>query len=442
MSSLRGRLTASLLLALVVVFIVQWLVVTLSMRRITEDYVAARLTHDAENLLAAVALDAGGAPTLTGRRGDLLYDQPFSGHYYTLVMPGRTLRSRSLWDEQLPVAPVPAGEHRRFTITGPRAQPLLMLVMGYAKDGHPLTVAMAEDLSPVHAGMEDFRHRYLLLSMAALAALIVLQRWGIRYALRPLETIRLDLKRLASGASGHPADGAADEVRPLYQEIDRLLQLLSRRLKQSRTAIGNLAHGLKTPLTLLLRLGDDPALAAHPQIAERLTRETAAIRRLIDRELKRARLAGDGQPGNRFEPAVDLPALVQVLGRLYADRGLRIDCVPPTVAGPWPDAEDMTELLGNLGDNACKWARGRVRIAAEGGQAATLTVEDDGPGCPAEQLDRIAGRGVRLDEATEGHGLGLAIARDIVEHYGGELGFDPSPLGGLRVTVRLPSAPS
>lgn len=261
----------------------------------------------------------------------------------------------------------------------------------------------------------------------------------MKAALAPLESIRIDLPKLAQGEIQNLTTNVPSEVRPLVQEVNRLLELLGRRLKQSRTAIGNLAHSLKTPLTLLTQLASEPPLAVEDKLRSRLVKETNQIRSLVDRELKRARLAGAGSPGTRFIPAQNMPALTQTLERVYADKELAIETEGPSTSVPWPDQEDMLELLGNVGDNACKWARKQVRFRLEADGELKMTIEDDGPGCTIEQRENLTARGVRLDESKEGHGLGLAIAQDIVEHYGGQIDFDESPgLRGLRVTVRLP----
>ncbi|MFM1892580.1 MAG: hypothetical protein RLZ44_1657, partial [Pseudomonadota bacterium] len=168
--------------------------------------------------------------------------------------------------------------------------------------------------------------------------------------------------------------------------------------------------------------------------------QTARIRQLVERELRRARIAGAAAPGRAFEPAADIPALLESLRRLHRDRELDLQA-PGLPADPLPvDREDMLELLGNLLDNACKWAQRRVRLQlARTGNAVGVTVEDDGPGVAETDMPRLTARGTRIDESIQGHGLGLAIVGDIVRIYGGQLEFSRAPqLGGLRVAVSLP----
>jgi signal transduction histidine kinase len=159
----------------------------------------------------------------------------------------------------------------------------------------------------------------------------------------------------------------------------------------------------------------------------------------LERQLGRARLAGGASPGQRTELAREVAQLVRALRTIYRDKELDIRCeIPPKTVFPG-DREDLLELLGNLMDNACKWARQRVRVRAGMAADLSLVVEDDGPGCPEEMLSELARRGARVDESTAGHGLGLSIVRDVVDGYGGRLQFGRSPfLGGFQVQVSIP----
>ena len=233
------------------------------------------------------------------------------------------------------------------------------------------------------------------------------------------------------------------EVAPLVAEFNRLLARFERRLGQSRNAVGNLAHALKGPLNLLVRAADalpedagagaDAGPGAVRQHAER-------IRQLIDSELRRARLAGRTSRGTRFEPGPEIEALAGLLARIHPDRAVEVRvAVGPGVEIPH-DRQDMLELLGNLLDNAFKWARSLVMVSLRSADGLLVTIEDDGPGVEPGELARLGGRGVRLDESVAGDGLGLAIVREVVETYGGTLELGRSNrLGGFRAAVRLPA---
>jgi signal transduction histidine kinase len=209
-------------------------------------------------------------------------------------------------------------------------------------------------------------------------------------------------------------------------------------LKRSRNALGNLGHALKTPLAVLLSLASSEQLDAHPQLRLVLKDQLEQVRLRLNRELNRARLAGDALPGALFDCDAELPGLLATLNMIHGEH-LHLSYAAPTgLQLPW-DREDLLELLGNLLDNACKWADAEVRLSVvETAQAYELNVEDDGPGIPQDQRDQVISRGTRLDEQTDGHGLGLGIVRDIVDTWGGELLLQESEWGGLKVTIDLP----
>ena len=228
------------------------------------------------------------------------------------------------------------------------------------------------------------------------------------------------------------------EIQPLVAEINRLIELMGQRLQRSRHALGNLAHALKTPLTQLLQLAE-----RQPQdLRTELERPTRQVKILIERELKRARIAGGAAPGQRVLLKREVADLVDTLGKIYREKALRIDCHIPSGSLFPGDRDDLLELLGNLLDNACQWAAGRVRLSvAESDFCLSVSVEDDGPGCPPAHLDRLTRRGARLDEDRNGHGLGLAIVADIVDQYGGFLRLGRSQdLGGFAARIEFPVA--
>jgi signal transduction histidine kinase len=191
----------------------------------------------------------------------------------------------------------------------------------------------------------------------------------------------------------------------------------------------------------MVRQAEDPGSGLTPQAREQLLAETGAIRALVDRELKRARLAGHARPGSHFRPADELPHLIAAIRAIYADKGLTLDTQIDSDQRYAVDRDDMLELLGNLLDNAAKWARSRVVVRFVEGPDLRVVVEDDGPGCPEEALDQLTTRGVRLDESTSGTGLGLSIVNAIVTEYGGSLTLGRAELGGLRAEVHLPATP-
>jgi signal transduction histidine kinase len=434
--SLERRLLTGIAIALLGAFALLLWGGSLAVRQVTEDYLLTRLEHDLEAVLAIVTVQADGLQ-LDPNSTSPIYRQPLSGHYYLVRSGEQLLRSRSLWDETLPLRPLSVGERQQLRMAWPGDQRLLALAGGYRKQGAQLTVLVAEDISALDARIADYR-RWLTAGFLLLTALLLgVLRWLLRSGFRRLDRVQDDMRQVAAGHRQQLDEAVPAEVQPLVHEFNRLLALLGQRLSRSRNALGNLAHALKTPLSLITQELDRPALDETRRQAA--LAHTQRIRELVDRELRRARIAGAGSPGQRFAARQEVPALLETLRRLYRDRALQLDAQALPTEPLAADREDMLELLGNLLDNACKWAEQQVLLSFEpSGAGVCWMVEDDGAGVTADQLQRLAERGSRLDESREGHGLGLAIARDIVALYGGELLFDRSPrLGGLRVRASL-----
>ncbi len=440
MNSLERRLQVWLALTLLVLMGLLWVVGNQSIRALTQDFVVSRLEHDAESVLAALEFDQSGA-RIRWRRLNQIYNQPLSGHYYLVQLDqGGPLVSRSLWDHTLTVPGLVPGETRQMKIAGPAGQQLLLLVKGFRKQGKEFTLAVAEDLTPIKERRDRFKRDFGLFALGGVLLLLLLQSMVVRRAFRRLQPLREDIKRLEQGETGALSEDVPQEILPLVREFNNLLQLLAQRLERSRNALGNLTHALKGPLNILLQYFDGIAEGGGEVRSVEARAQAERIGQLMDRELRRARVAGSGLQRRRFDPREELPDLVGLLKQLYRGRDLDIQWQVADGVAPFGDREDMLELLGNLLDNACKWADSRVTCSVRPGTMIEFVVADDGKGISDGKLGRLAERGVRLDEAMEGHGLGLAIANDIVNLYGGELTFSRSAeLGGLQVTVQLPS---
>lgn len=440
MRSLQARLGVGVVASVVALFGAQWLVMNDSLRTLTETYFMARLQHDMDGVLAALQFAPDGQPELNNNPLDSLFHKPFSGHYYQLLAGDAVLRSRSLWDRDLHIQAAPLGSRHIFHTRGPQGQSLIVLLAAFEKYGHPVTIAVAEDYSPIADQFRSFQWRYVLISVVALLGLIGVQMLLVRLSLRPLEQMRRNVGRLEQGEITHLVGNVPSEVAPLVDELNHLIAVLGQRLERSRNALGNLAHALKTPLTVINQLLHSDELAQYPELREQLRAQSDAIGRLIQRELKRARLAGAVTPGRRFNPEQEIPPLLVMFEQIYRDKTLDVMGRVPRGLRSGAEREDMLELFGNLLDNACKWAAHKVVLTMEDGADLVATVEDDGPGVDTELLPQLVERGVRADESVNGHGLGLAIAQEIVAHYGGEITFSRSEtLGGFKVRVRLPA---
>jgi len=441
MRSLATRFGIGLTLGLTAVFTIQWWVMALAIYHVAENYTAERLRHDADALVAAITIAEDGPHILDARTGPI-YQQPFSGHYYRVQTGEHVLRSRSLWDQDITPPATASGSESLAELIGPQAQRLLVLTRAISINQTTVSISVAEDMTAFAADLRAFNIRYGLFSGTALVALLLIQAAVLRLGLRPLGALRDNVTQLEHGEAEALHAPAPREIEPLVSAFNRLQSVLRERLARSRRAAGNLAHALKTPLSRLTDLTDDPSLRDQPTLRTSLVAQVDRIRGLIDRELKRARLAGGAIVTTRSDLPRELAALVDTLHAIYRDKSLTIDY---HLSGPayWPiDREDFLELAGNLLDNACKWAAAKVHVDITTGDDLALVVEDDGPGVAANERTRLAERGTRLDESAGGHGLGLAIAGDVAASYGGTLAFERSgALGGLRVDVRLPRRP-
>ncbi|RJG14592.1 sensor histidine kinase [Pseudomonas cavernicola] len=439
MRSIQRRLSLGLISVLLVVVLLLaqtslWLF-DLGLRR----YLEAVLRVEAESLLIALVRGPQGIQ-LDEQRLAPSYRRPFSGHYFRIDFAEEVWRSRSLWDLELARANSPGLQ--ADLEDGPRGQLLLVYRGDYRRFGQQLSISVAEDYSPVLASFRRAQYLSLGLGLGALVLILLLQRLTVRNALRPLEQARQQIAQLQQGQRGQLDSQVPQELEPLVAQINHLLAHTEDTLTRSRNALGNLGHALKTPLAVLLSLASREELNAYPELQATLREQLAQIEQRLSRELGRARLAGEALPGAQFDCAKELPGLFATLAMIH-DRDLKLAWeAAPGLRLPW-DREDLLELLGNLLDNACKWAESEVSLSITVEPSGfRLWVDDDGPGILADNREAVLGRGARLDEQVAGHGLGLGIVRDIVEAWNGRLQLLSSPLGGLRVSIELPSRPA
>lgn len=440
MRSLEARLQVGLAGSLVLLIGAVWWIGHAALHRTADAFVLSRLEHDAEGLVGALVKHPDGRLEVGEQRLTPVYHQPYSGHYFVIETRDRQrIRSRSLWDQDLAGRPLPPGASEHWRAVGPNQQRLLVWGGGYQWDGSHFSLAVAEDVSPLDRALVFFERLFALMAVGGFLLMLLVQRFVVRRAFAALVPVYHDISRLESGQTVALTERVPSEILPLVRKLNRLLMLFTRRLERSRTAAGNLAHAIKGPLSLLNQQLQDPALPIDSASRQALIEQVERLRRLAERQLKRARLAGAGGAGLRFDPAEELPTLARLLARIHAPKDLDIRLDIGTTGPLDADREDMLELLGNLLDNACKWARAEVRCSVtSNGDELVFCVEDDGPGCAETEIAAITGRGVRLDEDVSGHGLGLAIAKEIIESYQGRIAFCPSPeLGGLCAEVRL-----
>lgn len=439
MSSLRNRL--SLAAALVLLAAGAVLVVGLQEfpRRLVEGYVNSQLERDADLLYVHVHDAVDPVEAARGAAG-AVYELPLSGHYFLISHDDLRIRSRSLWDEELPLVALAPSSKRTLRMPGPGNQSLLVFVKRFAAADGGWLVIVAADMSGLDAAIASFRRWLLAGAVLALLLLLCLQRWLIVRGLAPLDDAIEACRRLERGENTPIEASGPAEVRPMIDAINRLVRHQAQRLARVRHAVGNLSHALKTPLTVLAQAAEERGAAGDEAFAVTLQTQVNTMRASIERELRRARLAGRDSSGAGFEVRAQLESLANALERLHRSRNIVIELEVPEQHLPL-DREDMLELFGNLLDNACKWARSKVRIEVIPGLADELAfvIEDDGPGVAPQALGQLGDAGMRIDEQQPGHGLGLAIVGDIIAQYGGSIRYGRSAsLGGLRIDASLP----
>jgi len=421
----------------VLCFSALWLLVSINVEFLAEEYIASRIQHDTETLLSTIDFDENDKLVIDTSRIDLVYNQPFSGHYYVISTDTQRVNSRSLWDHALDLVNTRTGDQLRTLQQGPEQQLLLVISSGYTKQGNKLSISIAEDLGPINANIGQFQYWFAVMAFSSLFILVILQVLILRSSLKPLTRIQSELKSLEQGQLDKLSTDSPGELRPLINEVNHLLSVVEQRLRRSRDASSDLAHAIKKPLTVIQQLTEKSDI---PEATKNtLIKQTDDIFQLTDRILKRARLAGHSYSGALFSFSEDLPALIETLDMMYASKPLKLTTnVQATISCPI-DREDILELLGNLLDNAYKWAAHKIILTVNLETDIHICVEDDGPGADPEKISTLSRRGIRLDEKIEGHGFGLAIASDIVTDYGGNIRFGLSnELGGFRIDIELP----
>lgn len=423
-------------------------------RATVEDSFDDRLTFDLQGLVTAAESDAPGHIALQDRFSDPRYERIFSGWYWQIEPEeggagARRQTSRSLWDHVIvPQDLRRVGNSNWGYASGPDNQHLRVLTRRIVfpaqsdegnKTARTFRFVVAGDLAETEANIATF-NRTLFWALAALGlgliAAILIQ---VRVGLVPLRRVSEALARIREGRARQLEGDFPPEIEPLAHELNSLIAHSAEVVARARTHVANLAHFLKTPLTVL----SNEAASASGPLAETVQRQVTVMRRQVDHYLARARAAGALDVlGTRTELASVIGDLARVLPRMHPDKALSVKVDVPAGLAFRGEREDLEEMAGNLIDNACKWAQRTVEIRAEALDARrlVLSVGDDGPGLAPEERARAMERGERLDETVPGTGLGLAIVRDVAKLYGGDFRLSESQLGGLEARLELPRA--
>jgi signal transduction histidine kinase len=404
--------------------------------------VDADLVDRLDDMAAALETAADGTISLSREPDVPKYNRQLSGQYWQIETPGQpAIRSRSLWDARLPgpSATADLGEISLREVEGPRSERLRLAQrsLQFPAPSAPVTFSVAADLAPALAAARQFSRilaTALVVLGIGLVSAVVLQ---VRVGLRPLDGIKAALAAIRAGTVQRLSGDVPTEIAPLAQELNALLDHHRSLIDRARAQAGDLAHALKTPLAVLRNEMENEEKPDRKLALDQLTAMTDAVHH----HLARAQAAGGARLlGVRADAAQAIEALARTLPRMN-DRDIDIEVAlakPLWFAG---EAQDLSELLGNLLDNACKWAAGKVRIAAaRKGSRLKVEIGDDGPGIAVEQRALALRRGGRLDEHKPGSGLGLTIAQDLATLYGGTLTLGQSVLGGLNVELDLPAS--
>jgi signal transduction histidine kinase len=439
--SLSGRLLSVAVVLIVIALFAAGVAMYFALHRFVQGQVDGRLDGQILSVRDALRIAPDGSLSLDSVANGPPFDRPHTGWYWKVVAPGAELRSPSLGSDDFVFAdPLPEYHPKPVTAdgTGPRDEPLRVRAQRFGVGDKSVVVASS---APWHALEGPLREAMtpvaLTLGVLALALIggVLLQ---VRLGLRPLSQLTEDLQRVRTGRAERIHGAQPSEVAPLVAELNTLLDQNALNLERARRHVANLAHGLKTPLATLAVIMDERGWYADG----RLRPLVMTMDRRIRHHLSRARVAALGGP----ERAQTLLAPrvadhIAAFRKLYADKGLTYEIrIAPDIALAC-EAQDLDELLGNLLDNASKWARQRVLVAADRvGPIIELTIEDDGPGLSDQQVIDVMRPGHRLDESAPGYGFGLPITRELAELYSGTFVLGKSAFGGLRAIVSLPSA--
>jgi signal transduction histidine kinase len=395
--------------------------------------VGQELSERAEPLAAGLRVAHSSAALVSSEANPPEFLRIFSGWYWTLQGPSIEWRSRSLWDSAVREQTASASALRPdwWRARGPMGEPLIGLQQKVHFRGDDLVLTVFGPATEADLEMERI-DRVLLTVLGGFVALFTtLMLLQVRVGLTPLRRLQSALWRVRQGRQAGLGKGYGPDLDPLVREITEVLDRNALLVERSRNHASNLGHALKKSLALL------NLASRHPTVpASQVLDQVAAINRLIDRHLS---LAASGAGDTRWvEVAPRLEDVLVLMRHLHAARQLDWTLTTAPDLRWRGEATDLEEMVGNLMDNAGKWAHSRVQMDAQPAEIGwRLQVDDDGPGLSPEQRQQAMRRGIRFDESVAGNGLGLAIAQDIAETYGGSLTLEPSPLGGLRCILTL-----
>lgn len=447
-NSLRMRLLAGTLVWIVIsILVAGWGLGQLFHQHVEAQF-DAELKNHLDQLTAQLILDEQNQAKVRLLPSDPRLNKPLSGLYWQIdripaadEQPVKAvLRSRSLWDETLTVpADTPAdGEIHQHRIVGPQGVALRVVERTVTIDTHSLRLMVAANESLMTEPIEDFKgHLWMALGILGMG-LTLAALMQVFVGLAPLRSMQNALGRVRHGDARNMEGTFPNEIMPLVNEFNTVLAQNAEVVERARTQAGNLAHALKTPLSVLANAPEK----RDDDLARLVASQVDAVRKQVDYHLSRAQAAASVQvPGIRTAVEPVIHGLVRVMQRVHADRQLEFVVHPDQANLAFRGEEqDLQEMLGNLIDNASKWARSRIEIqVSDGSGRLRVSIDDDGKGIAVAERDHVIKRGVRADEQVPGTGLGLAITADLARMYGGDLVLAKSYLGGLQASLILPA---
>lgn len=441
--SLRLRLLVGGAIAVAIALALAWLALTLIFSRHIERRVHDELISQSVLLVGSLTADRSGRPVVDEEPPDPRFALPTSGLYWQVSGPGGKTRSRSLWDSALPAPKdTPRDEWRDRRVAGPFGQRMLLVErqIKLQPGDPPLIVQLGYDLARIEPAQREFS-REIGISLALLWLALALAAWlQVSLGLRPLANIEEEVRRLRRDPSARLAGAYPVELRPLTDAIDALADAREADVTRARRRAADLAHGLKTPLAALAVQSARARETGAGAAADGLDAAIAAVRAAVDGELARTRIGLVQSEGHTTLALPLIESIVAVIEHTEAGEriGFTID-IAPAIALPLA-GEDAAEMIGPLIENAARHARRQVSVRASDGAGLAIVIGDDGPGLDLARQGEAILRGARLDSGGDGHGLGLAIARDLAEATDGTLTLAQSPLGGLEVRVSWPPA--
>ncbi len=452
-NSLAVRLFLWATACTVVILIITGVALSTLYRHAVERAFDRRLDVYLRTLVADVASPEEGGEKFPQSIGEPLFELPLSGWYWQVTrLDTKTPEvhsSRSLWDSNLPKLPddhsAASAEYRQGYAQGPEEQNLRIVErnIDLGSDGRYL-ISVAGDASEIDDETGSFDRAIGMTFAALTVALLLTTALQVRFGLAPLKRITVGLAAIRSGRAERLHGDFPVEIAPLARETNALIEANREIVERARTHVGNLAHALKTPLSVLV---NEAAARSDDPLAQKVMEQTDLMRDQVARQLERARLAARSSV---ISTLVEIPPVVTALARtmekLYRARDIAIDVDVPTDARFRGEQQDLEEMIGNLVDNSCKWAQSRVAIevladaaaADDGKSRVRIIVDDDGPGLSPAERAQVAQRGQRLDETKPGSGLGLSIVVELASLYGGVLTLGTAPIGGLRAELALP----